>query len=293
MKEILVISGKGGTGKTSVTTSLCALGGKDIVAADCDVDAADMHILLKPDFKVKRDFYSGELAVIDPELCVSCDICYQVCRFDSITPGDDTYKITDIDCEGCGYCSHVCPTKAITMVEQVVGQLYISKIKTGATMVHAALGIGAENTGKLVTEVKNEAKRIAKENGIEYIIVDGSPGIGCPVISSLSGADFVLLVTEPTVSGIHDLKRVHELVKKFHIKSGCVINKYDLNQTVADEIKEFLKEENIIHIADIPYHKAFTEAMTVGLTIAEYDNKELKKIMIDIYSQLLELTKNK
>jgi len=293
MKEILVISGKGGTGKTSITTSLCALGGKDIVAADCDVDAADMHLLLKPDFKISRDFYSGELAVIDPELCTSCDACYVVCRFDSITPGEDTYKINKIDCEGCSYCSYVCPTEAITMVEQVIGQLYISTIKTGATMVHAALGIGAENTGKLVTEVKNEAKRIAKEKNIEYIIVDGSPGIGCPVISSLSGADFVLLVTEPTVSGIHDLKRVHKLVKKFHIKSGCVINKYDLNQTVTDEIKIFLKEEDITHIADVPYHEAFTEAMTAGLTISEYDNTELKNIMIDINNQLRELTKDK
>ena len=195
-----------------------------------------------------------------------------------------------LNCEGCGYCFHVCPTDAITMNEQNVGEWYISNTKADNVMVHARLGIGAENSGKLVAKVKNEAKLIAEETGKEFVVVDGSPGIGCPVVSSLSGADFVVLVTEPTVSGLHDLKRVYELVKKFNIYAGCIINKADLNTKVARQIEKFLKEENIIYISDLPYDETFTKAMINGQTIVEYNEANLKNIVVISWEKIKEHT---
>ncbi|MBC8415665.1 MAG: ATP-binding protein [Candidatus Cloacimonetes bacterium] len=286
MKEIVIISGKGGTGKTSITASFAMLGGKDIVVADCDVDAADMHLLMQPDWEKSEDFYSGVIAEIDQEKCVKCGNCADVCRFSAIPIIDKKYVVNKLNCEGCGYCFHVCPTDAITMKEQNVGKWYISNTKADNVMVHARLGIGAENSGKLVAKVKNEAKRIAKETDKEFIVVDGSPGIGCPVVSSLSGADFVVLVTEPTVSGLHDLKRVYQLVKKFNISAGCIINKSDLNTKVARQIEKFLREENIIHISDLPYDETFTKAMTNGQTIVEYDDANLKNILVNSWEKI-------
>lgn len=273
MKEIVVISGKGGTGKTSLTASFSVLGGKDLIVADCDVDAADMHLLLEPDFGRDEDFYSGELAEIDQAGCTQCGKCAQVCRFDAIPVVDGKYVVDPLSCEGCGYCARVCPEKVITNHVNRVGNLYVSRIKTGAKMVHAKLGIGNENSGKLVARVKNEAKALAEKEAKEGILVDGSPGVGCPVVSSLSGATFVVLVTEPTVSGLHDLIRVHELVKKFNIQSGCIINKADINPDQVGKIKEFLEKEGIVLVAEIPYDENFTKAMTLGKTIVEYDNK--------------------
>ncbi|OQY00329.1 MAG: (4Fe-4S)-binding protein [Bacteroidetes bacterium 4572_117] len=286
MKEIVVISGKGGTGKTSVTASLAVLGGKDVIVADCDVDAADMHLLMKPDFEKSEDFFSGELAYIHQDECIQCGKCADVCRFDAIPIIDGKYIVDPLNCEGCGYCARVCPTKAIENKDLNVGQWYISNIKTGSIMVHAKLGIGADNSGKLVAKVKNEAKQIAKESNKSYIIVDGSPGVGCPVVSSLSGAHFVVLVTEPTVSGLHDLKRVYELVKKFNLKAGCIINKADLNEEKASEIKVFLREENIVHIANLPYDENFTKAMTLGQTIVEYSKNNLTKQLTESWEKI-------
>lgn len=286
MKEIVIISGKGGTGKTSITASFAMLGGKDIVVADCDVDAADMHLLMQPDWERSEDFYSGVIAEIDQEKCVKCGNCADICRFNAIPIIDKKYIVNKLNCEGCGYCFHVCPTDAITMKEQNVGKWYISNTKADNVMVHARLGIGAENSGKLVAKVKNEAKRIAKETAKQFIVVDGSPGIGCPVVSSLSGADFVVLVTEPTVSGLHDLKRVYELVKKFNISAGCIINKADLNTKVAQQIEKFLREENIIHISNLPYDETFTKAMTNGQTIVEYDDGKIKQILEESWKKI-------
>ncbi len=289
MKEIVVISGKGGTGKTSITASFAYLGGKDLVVADCDVDAADMHLLLQPDFAKSEDFYSGEIAEIDQDKCTKCGKCADVCRFNAIPVNNDQYVVQPLDCEGCGYCARVCPEDAITNESQNVGNWYISNTKAGNTMVHARLGIGADNSGKLVAKVKNEAKQIAKENNKNYIIIDGSPGIGCPVISSLSGAGFVVLVTEPTVAGLHDLKRVYKLVKKFNIKAGCIINKSDLNLQVSNEIEDFLKEENIIHISSLPYDETFTAAMTLGQTIVEYGESNLKEIIEESWEKVIQI----
>ena len=291
MKEIVIISGKGGTGKTSITASFAYLGGKDIVVADCDVDAADMHLLLEPDFKNSEDFYSGELAIINYEKCINCGKCAEVCRFNAIQLNKGIHFIDPINCDGCGYCARVCPVEAITNEIQNVGKTYISNTKAGNIMVHARLGIGADNSGKLVAKVKNEAKRIATENKAEMIIADGSPGIGCPVVSSLSGADFVVLVTEASVSGLHDLKRVYELVKKFKIKAGCIINKYDINQMLSKEIEKFLIEENIVFISKLPYNEDFTKAMTIGKTIVEYENEELKNIVTDSWNKVKQILK--
>ncbi len=288
MNEIVIVSGKGGTGKTSLAASLASLAGKDCVLADCDVDAADMHLLMDPDYRQQKDFYSGELAVIDSEKCASCGICGEVCRFDAIGLSKKQYAIDPLDCEGCGYCSKVCPVGAIKNVQRHVGQEFISKIKTGAMMVHASLKIGADNSGKLVARVKNDARSIALENGVSNIIVDGSPGIGCPVVSSLSGADYVVMVTEPSVSGLHDLKRVNELLKKFRLRSACIINKYDLNQSLTEEIKIFLLDQKIELIALLPYHESFTEAITLGKTIIEYNPSGIATLVRKAWERIQE-----
>ena len=288
MKEIVIISGKGGTGKTSLTAAFAVLGGQNLVVADCDVDAADMHLLLAPDFAHGEDFFSGELAVIDQAKCSACGQCEDVCRYDAIDMIDGCYSVDEIGCEGCGYCARVCPDEAITNIEQNVGQWYRSAIRTGTTMVHAQLKIGADNSGKLVAKVKKMAREVAENEGKDWILVDGSPGIGCPVISSLSGASLAVLVTEPTVSGLHDLRRVHQLVKMFRIKSGCVINKADLNSDVRRDLHRFLVEESIPVLAEIPYNEQFTAAVTNGKTIVEWD-ADLEYLVRDCWEKVTQL----
>ena len=290
MKEIVVISGKGGTGKTSLTASFAMMGATDVVLADCDVDAADMHLLMQPDLDSSEDFYSGEVAYIEQANCISCGICMDVCRFDAVSVINDEYTITPLNCEGCGYCARVCPTETIINKDLLVGELFVSNIKTDSKMVHAHLGIGADNSGKLVAKVKNEAKALALKYQKDYVLVDGSPGVGCPVISSLSGANFAVLVTEPSISGIHDLKRVYELVKKFNINAGCIINKADVNIEKQAEIKQFLVDEGIEHIIDLPYNEDFTKAMTLGQTIVEYKQKELTCLLEQAWEKIKELT---
>jgi len=285
MNEIVILSGKGGTGKTSIAASLAVLAGNDAVIADCDVDAANMHLLLKPDFGYTSEFYSGELAVINHDLCTKCEKCEEICRFDAISFINFQYQINSLNCEGCGYCEKICPSRAISMHEQKSGNLYISITRLGSTMVHAKLNIGAENSGKLVAKVKSEAKLSASKDGKLYIIVDGSPGIGCPVVSSLAGANYVVLVTEPSVSALHDLKRIYALIKKFRIKAGCIINKYDMNIEKTMEIKSYLNEENIVHLADIAYDINFTKTMIEGKTIVEIPSP-LKKIIENIWKKI-------
>ncbi|MEA3373791.1 MAG: ATP-binding protein [Campylobacterota bacterium] len=277
MKEIVVISGKGGTGKTSLAASFAYLEKENCTLGDCDVDAADMHLLLDADFNHQEDFYSGEVALIDEDLCTNCGECKEVCRFDAIHVIDEQHRVDPISCEGCWYCSRVCPTEAITMKVQKAGDFYISATKTGSKMVHAKLGFGAENSGKLVAKVKKEAKRVAETAQKEFLLIDGSPGVGCPVISSLSGANLAVLVTEATVSGLHDLKRVYELVKTFHIKAVCIINKFDLNTGVTGDIELFLANENIPLAAKLPYDETFTKALAQAQTIVEYGASDLSR----------------
>ncbi len=285
MKEVVVISGKGGTGKTSLTSSFAFLGGKQLVIGDCDVDADDMHLLLAPDYYKSEDFFSGFEAQIDNGKCIQCGKCAEVCRFHAVSNEGGFYKIDEIGCEGCGYCAEVCPTEAIDMLDSYVGNIFESTIKTGASMIHARLRAGADNSGKLVARVKQDARKKAQELGINMIIIDGSPGIGCPVISSITGADYVILVTEPTPSGLHDLKRVYELVKKFKIKAGLIINKYDLNSGVSAEIKKFADTENISLIAELPYNEDFTKAITAGKTVAEYEESIISKIVKEAWTK--------
>jgi len=280
MREVVIISGKGGTGKTSISASFSYLEGANAITCDCDVDAANMHLLLDANFAHQQDFMSGEIAVIDKDLCTNCGDCYEVCRFDAITPLEEYHQVDNISCEGCWYCSRVCTHDSITMQQQKAGDIFISDIKNGAKMAHAKLGFGAENSGKLVAKVKQEAKILALKEDKQYVITDGSPGIGCPVISSLSGANLVVLVTEATLSGLHDLKRVHQLVKTFNLKSVCIINKADLNDEVTQEVEGFLKKENIELIAKLPYDETFTKSLAKAMPIVEYDPHSKLSIVI-------------
>lgn len=289
MKEVVIISGKGGTGKTSLSASFSYLEGEKAVVCDCDVDAANMHLLLDASFENREDFFSGEVALIDQDTCTNCGKCAEVCRFDAINVINNQHVVDAISCEGCHYCSRVCPTEAIEMKTQKAGDVYISKIKNEAIMVHAKLGFGAENSGKLVARVKTLAKEVAKEKNKEFIITDGSPGIGCPVIASLGGASLVVLVTESTVSGLHDLKRVLKLVKTFNLKAVCIINKYDLNPDMSKQIEEFLESEDIKVVGKLSYDETFTKALSQAKTIVEFDkNTDLAKNIKNSWNNIKE-----
>jgi len=264
MREIVVLSGKGGTGKTSIVGSLAALA-KDKVLADCDVDAADLHLLLKPSLKEKTEFWSGQTAVIDEEKCTRCGLCQELCRFDAIKD----YTVDPVACEGCGFCFHICPVDAIAMEENLSGHWFIADTKYGP-LVHARLGIAQENSGKLVAQVRQKARQIAQERNLDYILSDGPPGIGCPVISSLSGANAALLVTEPTLSGIHDLERVLGVCRHFGVTAEVCINKYDLNEENTRRIEGYCADQGISVAARIPFDNAVTEAMVRGKPVVEY-----------------------
>ena len=264
MKEVVILSGKGGTGKTSIVGSFAALA-QSKVLADCDVDAADLHLLLNPSIKEENEFWSGQVAVIDDKECTQCGLCQDVCRFGAISD----FKVDPISCEGCGFCLHICPAEAITMSESLSGHWFISDTRYGH-LVHARLGIAQENSGKLVALVRQQAKQIAERDGLDYIVSDGPPGIGCPVISSLSGANLALLVTEPTLSGIHDLERVLGVCHHFGIPALVCINKYDLNEDNTRQIGNYCQKQGIEVAARIPFDNAVTEAIVQGLPVVEY-----------------------
>jgi MinD superfamily P-loop ATPase len=264
MKEAVVLSGKGGTGKTTIVGSFAALA-KNKVLADCDVDAADLHLLLQPAAGEEHEFWSGQVACIDQEKCTRCGLCREQCRFSAIKD----FSVDTISCEGCGFCSHICPAEAITMKENLAGHWFISGTRYG-TLVHARLGIARENSGKLVALVRQQARKMAEEQGADYIISDGPPGIGCPVISSLSGANLALLVTEPTLSGIHDLERVLGVCRHFGVPALACINKYDINEDNTRRIEQFCLGQGVEVAARIPFDSAVTEAMVAGLPVVEH-----------------------
>jgi len=264
MKELVVLSGKGGTGKTSIVGSLAALV-RSKVLADCDVDAADLHLLLQPSVREEHEFWSGQVAVIDGEKCTRCGLCQELCRFKAI----EDFGVDAISCEGCGFCSHICPEEAITMTENLAGQWSISDTRYGP-LIHARLGIAQENSGKLVATVRQQAREMAEKLGVDYIISDGPPGIGCPVISSLSGANLALLVTEPTLSGIHDLERVLGVCHHFGVQAMVCINKYDINKNNTHQIEGYCLSQGVEVAARIPFDDAVTEAMVHGLPVVEY-----------------------
>ena len=293
MKELVVISGKGGTGKTSIVASFAAMDGKKVLA-DCDVDAADLHLVLEPTVRHAEEFYGGNQAVVRTEDCVGCGACLACCRFDAVRmdgdkAGEATFSIDPIACEGCGVCVYACPVDAIDFPKKKSGDWFISETRHG-TMVHAKLGVAEENSGKLVTLVRNQAKQVAKKQGAPLIIVDGAPGIGCPVIASIAGADLVLVVTEPTMSGMHDLERVIELARHFNIKPTVCINKADLNEDMAETIERRSAELGAQVIGKVPYDIAVTKAQLQKKSIVEYSDgdvaQEIRKMWETIQETL-------
>jgi len=264
VKEIVVLSGKGGTGKTSIVGSLAALADNKVLA-DCDVDAADLHLILQPADRQEHEFWSGQTARIDESLCTQCGLCQEYCRFNAI----DHFTVNRVSCEGCGFCARICPADAITMEDNLAGHWFISDTQYGP-LVRARLGIAQENSGKLVALVRQQARKLAEEHGLSYIISDGPPGIGCPVISSLSGANLALLVTEPTLSGIHDLERVLGVCRHFKVPALVCINKYDVNEDNSNQIESFCLKQGVEVAARISYDEAVTEAMIHGVPVVEY-----------------------
>ncbi len=283
INELVIVSGKGGTGKTSVTAAFSSLA-KDAVLCDADVDAADMHLLMQPEIRQVTDFMGGGQAEIDPGLCTQCGTCREVCRFDAI---DETFTVQPILCEGCGVCVDMCPVKAISFEPQKCGEWYLSDCRYGP-MVHARLGIAEENSGKLVSLVRKEARNLAERKGYGMILTDGPPGIGCPVIAALGGATALLIVVEPTVSGIHDMLRVAELASHFKLPGMLCINKYDLNPEMSDKIAKLGGEHNMPVVGRIPFDASFVEAMVAGKNILEYQpDSQLSQTIQQIWTNII------
>jgi MinD superfamily P-loop ATPase len=265
MKQITVLSGKGGTGKTTIAASFAVLA-KNTIIADCDVDAPDLHMLLHPQIMDTMEFKGSKLAVIDEAKCTKCGLCREKCRFDAIT---ESFQVDPLACEGCGVCTIVCPVNAVTLTERISGHAYISKTKYGL-MAHAMLSPSESNSGKLVTLVRQNAKMLAEKEKADFIIIDGSPGIGCPVIASVTGVDVGLVVTEPTMSGIHDLERALQLLKHFNVPPVVCVNMYDINRDNTEEIIRFCEKNGVKAAGKIPFNPIVTEAMVEGKTIPEY-----------------------
>ncbi len=281
MKEIVVLSGKGGTGKTSIVGSFAALA-QNKVLADCDVDAADLHLILNPEVQEKHAFWSGQTAVIDEKLCTQCGLCQDLCRFKAIKD----YTVDPVSCEGCGFCFHICPVEAITMKDNLSGEWFISNTKYGS-LVHARLGIAQENSGKLVALVRQQARQLAEKTGFDCIISDGPPGIGCPVISSLSGANLALLVTEPTLSGIHDLERILGVCDHFGVPALVCINKYDINEDNTCQIEHYCLNRGVEIAAKIPFDNAVTESIIQGLPVVEYYQGKVSREIESLWQRII------
>ena len=268
MKELVILSGKGGTGKTSLTAAFAAITNNRVLC-DADVDAADLHLLMAPTVKQDADFTGGGIAEIDPDRCTSCGRCLELCRFEAIS---NDFVVDPIACEGCGVCVDLCPEQAIDFPIQTCGQWYISDTRFGP-MVHARLGIAEENSGKLVALVRQEARKLAEAQHLDLILTDGPPGVGCPVIASLGGATALLIVAEPTVSGIHDMGRAAELAAHFKVPAMVCVNKYDLNPDQSDAIEALCRDRGLAFVGRIPFDPVFTKAMVYGKTVFEYDAK--------------------
>jgi MinD superfamily P-loop ATPase len=292
MKELVVISGKGGTGKTSVVAAFASLASREVLA-DCDVDAADLHLILQPEIRSRHEFRSGHEACIDQKACSRCGSCLSRCRFDAIrwanADGSIVYSVDPVACEGCGVCVDVCPAKAIRFPERVAGEWFISDTRHGP-LVHARLGIAAENSGKLVSIVRQQARQLAEEQNRELVLVDGPPGIGCPVIASITGSSLVLIITEPTLSGQHDLQRVVELARHFRIPGVICVNKWDLNPAMSDTIEAAASDMGLEPAGRIRYDRAVTAAQVAGKTVLEYSSdgvaQDIKHLWANVESRL-------
>ena len=282
MQELVIISGKGGTGKTSLTAAFAALA-QPVALADCDVDAADLHLMLRPRIRQREEFRSGATAVIDAERCVQCGACRAACRFDAI---DAAFVVDPLACEGCRVCLYACPVQAVTMAENACGEWFVSDTDYGA-MAHAALGVAAENSGKLVATVRQQAKRIAAEEGRDLILIDGSPGIGCPVISSIAGASLVCVVTEPTLSGLHDLRRVIDLTAHFNIPATVCVNKADINPAMTAQIAAYCAERALPVAGTLPYDPLITEAVIRQRPVTELaPDAEISRLIQQMWERL-------
>ncbi|NQT79684.1 MAG: P-loop NTPase [Candidatus Aminicenantes bacterium] len=288
MKQIVILSGKGGTGKTIVSASFATLAQKKVMA-DCDVDAANLYLLLHPEIQESHKFSGGKKASLKTEKCTLCGECIDVCRFSAISEKEDGEIIIDpISCEGCGVCSHICPVEAIEMENSISGEWFVSRTKYGP-FVHARLGIGEESSGKLVTEVRKKAKEIAEKNNLDFVFIDGPPGIGCPVIASLSGTDLALIVTEPTLSGIHDMERVVQMAHHFKTQTACCINKYDINLKNSIQIETWCKKNRVPLLGKIPFDDDVTKSVVQGIPLTEYTNNSTSKEIKNMWQKLRNL----
>jgi len=280
IKQLAIVSGKGGTGKTTIAAAFASLA-KNKVMVDCDVDAADLYLLLRPKVLKQEKYFGGRSPRVDLDKCTQCGLCTEVCRFHAIENGVVDY----VSCEGCGFCSHVCPEDAITMEEAFSGDWFVSDTPYGP-FVHARLGIGEENSGKLVTVVRKKATEITKGKGLDLILIDGPPGIGCPVTASMTGVDLVLAVTEPTLSGIHDLERILKLAEHFKIPSAVCINKFDINSENTDRIAAYCEKNGSKIIGKIPYEPKVVEALVNRKTVMEYPCNEIQGIVHRMWEEV-------
>jgi len=286
MKQILIISGKGGTGKTMLSGCFSVLAENKIIV-DADVDAANLHLLLQPQIKEEYEFIGGKIAKIDKDKCVECGTCREVCRFEAIS---EDFVINPVFCEGCTICSYFCDVEAIILEDRISGKYFISETKYGP-LVHARLGIAQENSGKLVAKLREIAKEMAEKENRDYVIIDGPPGVGCPVMASMTGVDLVIAVTEPTLSGLHDLERVIDLSKHFKVPVKVVINKFDLNASMSSQIESTLKEKGVEVIGKIPFSEDILKSVKLEMPFIEYTKKykkgeEISEIIEDLWNKV-------
>jgi len=285
MKELVIISGKGGTGKTSLVASFASLA-ENKVLCDADVDAADLHLIMNPDVREEHDFQGGNTAVINKAKCSECGLCIDLCRWNAI---NGNFQVDPLECEGCGVCVYFCPEKAIDFPVKTCGQWFRSDSRFGP-MIHARLGIAEENSGKMVTLVRREAKTLAEKQGRSLILTDGPPGIGCPVIASIGGASALLIVTEPTVSGKHDMERVSQLGAHFKVPAMVCVNKFDLNPDQTRAIEDFSNEKGMRVVGRIPFDPVFTKSMVQAKTVFEYDeNSEAAHSVKKLWQEVVEV----
>jgi MinD superfamily P-loop ATPase len=280
IKQLAIVSGKGGTGKTTIAAAFASLA-KNKVMVDCDVDAADLYLLLRPKVLIQEKYFGGRSPGVDLDKCTQCGLCTEVCRFHAIDNGVVDY----VSCEGCGFCSHICPEDAITMQEAFSGDWFVSDTPYGP-FVHARLGIGEENSGKLVTVVRKQAMEIANEKHLGFILIDGPPGIGCPVTASLTGVNLILAITEPTLSGIHDLERILKLAEHFKLPSAVCINKFDINLENTDRIVAYCEKNGSNIIGKIPYEPKVVEALVNRKTVMEYSCNGVDRIVQQMWEQV-------
>jgi MinD superfamily P-loop ATPase len=285
--EIAVVSGKGGTGKSSLSAAFATLG-EQVAVADCDVDAANLYLLFNPSHEEEEVYIAGFKAIIDYSLCSGCGLCAQYCRFDAISITDDRVAISETSCDGCFLCSRICPERAITMVQNDKSRMYTGQFRYGR-MVYGRLAPGEENSGKLVNMIRNKVKQVAEDSKLSTIILDGPPGIGCPVISTIAGVDRVVVVTEPTISGLHDMQRTVELIHRFKRNPYVIINKYDLNPEMSLSIYEWAVGNGVEILGHLPFDPVMVDAMVQGQTVIEYSpNAGISKKIRNIWNKIIE-----